>query len=137
MPNLLSKLIFSKIGLPKNQAFLDLAAFRHKLISGNIANVSTPGFKAQGIDFKEEYARRIGETKHLSGTVTNSAHITLGSNPATSPSIERDKVQRGELNSVDIDKEISNLASNELLYSIGAKLVQRKFEGLRHVITSK
>lgn len=137
MPNLLSKLIFSKVGLPKNRAFLDLAAFRHKLISGNIANVSTPGYKAQDINFKEEYARRIGETRHLKGTVTNSAHITLGAHPASSPKIERARVKGDDLNSIDIDKEISNMASNELLYSIGAKLVQRKFEGLRHVITSR
>lgn len=137
MPNLLSKLIFSKVGLPKNRAFLDLAAFRHKLISGNVANVSTPGYKAQDIDFKEEYSRRIGETRHLTGTVTNSSHIPIGSHPATPPRIERTRVHAGELNSVDMDKEVSNLASNELLYTIGAKLVQRKFEGLRNVITSR
>lgn len=137
MPNLLSKLIFDKVGLPKNTAFLDLAAFRNKLVGGNIANVSTPGYESKNIDFEKEYAKRIGQSSHLQGVTTHGSHIAIGSHPAGPPKIIEEKVRSGELNSVDIDKEVSTLAKNELLFTIGARLIQRKFEGLRNVITSR
>jgi len=38
---------------------------------------------------------------------------------------------------VDIDREVSTLAKNELMFSVGARLLQRKLDGLKHVITSK
>lgn len=137
MANLLSKLIFDKVGLQKNQAFLDLAALRTKLIGGNIANVSTPGYESKDINFEKEYASRIGQSRHLSGATTHKSHIPMGSHPAGSPKINEVKVRSGELNSVDIDKEVSSMAKNELLFTIGARLIQKKFEGLRNVITSK
>ena len=46
-------------------------------------------------------------------------------------------VVKGELNSVDIDVEISDMAQNELLFTIGARLLQSKFDGIRKAITSR
>ena len=47
----LSKMIFDKIGVPNFRKYLSLGSFRHKLISGNMANLSTPGYKSEDIDF--------------------------------------------------------------------------------------
>ncbi len=137
MDNLLSKFVFDKVGIPTYRKFLDLTAFRHKLISGNMANISTPGYKARDIDFKAEFEKMTDQSNHLQGKTTNTGHIQLGARKTGSSKVHEQRVPRGDMNSVDIDREVSNMAQNELLYTIGARLLQKKFDALRKAINSK
>ena len=137
MENKITQFIFNKVGIPNNKKYLDLASLRHKLISGNVANSSTPGYKAQDINFNEEFQKVTQNGSRLTGTTTHSNHIPTGQHEAKPPKIDAAKIKTDELNSVDIDKEISTLAQNELLFEVGATLLQRKFEGLRKAIQSR
>ena len=137
MESKLSNFLFKATGVNRYRQFLDLASLRHKLISGNVANVSTPGYQAQDIDFKSELSRSAQKTSNIAGSVTHPGHIPLGRHPERLPEINETKVARGDLNSVDIDLEVPKMAQNELEFTIGARLLQMKFEGLRKAIVSK
>jgi flagellar basal-body rod protein FlgB len=137
MDNKISQFIFDKIGVTDYKKFLDLSSLRHKLISGNVANVTTPGYEARDIDFEKEFAKATSKTNELAGTVTNSRHIPLGQHPDRAPKVNEAKIKGDDMNSVDIDREASKMAQNELLYTIGARLLQRKFDGLQKAINSK
>ena len=43
------------------EKFLDLATVRQSLLVSNIANVDTPGYRTQDIDFHGELARALGQ----------------------------------------------------------------------------
>ena len=137
MENRLTKFMFDRAGIPAYQKFLDLASLRHKLVSGNVANASTAGYRAKDINFKKEFERvsQSGQSQRVHMTHPN--HIPTSTHPDRPAKIESTKPKIEELNSVDIDQEISKMAQNELLYSVGARLVQRKLEGRREVITSR
>ncbi len=137
MINKIQNFLFVKAGIPKLENYLNLAALRHKLKAGNVANASTPGYKSRDIRFDEEFRKLNGSTQKLKGEMTNSAHIALGQHKNRPPKVEEVRVIKGEINSVDIDKEISGMAQNELLFTIGARLLQSKFEGIRKAITSR
>ncbi len=137
MPNKLAQFMFERVGIPNFGKYLDLAAFRHKLVSGNIANVSTSGYRSRHIDFKAEFEKMTDKSSRLEGNVTRHNHIPIGNHKAKPPQVQQTKVAEGEMNSVDIDREVSTMAQNELLFTIGARLLQRKFDGLKNVITSK
>jgi flagellar basal-body rod protein FlgB len=137
MDNKLSQFMFDNIGVPKYQKYLNLASLKHRLISGNVANVSTPGYRAKDIDFKEEFARATAKTSQMAGAITHPGHIPLGQHEARPPEIEEERVQVDEMNSVDIDREVSNLARNELSYTIAARLIQKKFAGMRKAIRGR
>jgi len=137
MVNKLTNFIFEKVGVNDYQKFLDLASTRHKLVSGNVANVSTPGYRSQDIDFKGELERIGDKSSHLKGTVTHPGHILTGNHEGKPPKVMRERVATGEINSVDIDQEVSKMAQNELLFTVGARLLQMKFEGLRNAIKSE
>jgi flagellar basal-body rod protein FlgB len=137
MANIVTDFIFERVRIPDYKKFLDLTSFRHKLISSNVANASTPGYEARDIAFKEEFARLTEKSNHLEGMTTNSRHIPLGHDKRRPPEVQEARVTSGEINSVDIDKEMADLAQNELFFTVGARLLQRKFEGLRKAITSK
>ena len=137
MENKITNFIFNKVGIPDAKKYLNLASFRHKLISGNIANVSTPGYKARDIKFHDEFRKMTNNSSGLPGSITHASHIPTGQHEAKPPKVNSEKIKVDEMNSVDIDKEIPALAQNELFFSIGATLLQRKFEGLRKVISSR
>ncbi len=137
MPNKLTQLMFERVGIPNFSKYLDLTAFRHKLVSSNIANVSTPGYLSRNIDFKAELEKMTGKSNRLEGAVTHPDHIPLGEQKSEVPEVHNANVAEGAMNSVDIDREVSLMAQNELLFTIGARLMQRKFDGLKKAITSK
>ena len=137
MENKIAQFIFNKTGVPNFKKFLDVSSFRQKLIGGNVANASTPGYKSKDIDFHEEFNRLTKDGSRLAGTVTHQAHIPTGHHEARPPEADELNVKEGDLNSVDIDKEISNLAQNELMFTIGATLLQRKFDSIRKAIESE
>ncbi len=137
MDNKITGFVFDKVGLPKLEKYLDLAAFRHKLVSGNVANVSTPGYESRDMDFQAEFDKAVGSSSKLAGATTHPGHIPTGAHAERPPRVAEARVSNGDLNSVDIDQEVARMAQNELLFSIGSHLVKGKFEGLRKVITSK
>lgn len=133
----LTELIFEKLGVPRFGSYLDLSSYRHKLLAGNVSNVSTPGYKAQDIDFTAEFARLSGRSSQLAGITTDDRHIPTGAHADRSPRIEKERVEPGMINSVNIDEAIASMAQNELQFTIGAQLLRRRFDGLRSVITSE
>ncbi|MEA3297380.1 MAG: flagellar basal body rod protein FlgB, partial [candidate division Zixibacteria bacterium] len=135
--NKITNFIFNQVGVPKFEKYLDLASFSHKLTSGNVANVSTPGYRRRSIDFQAEFNRLTGNSNRLSGVMTDSTHIPTGDHISRPPDIQDARVIEGEMNSVDVDQEISRMVQNELLFSIGARLLKNKLNGLRKAITSK
>jgi flagellar basal-body rod protein FlgB len=138
MSDLLKKAVFDKTGIPLLQRFLDMASVRHKMIAGNIANISTPKFQSKDIDFHGELKKALNNKSHIQGTLTNPAHLPLGSGSDKGPEVivNRSKETNG-INNVNADSEVANLAQNQIYYSIGATLMAKSFEGLRNAIKSK
>lgn len=137
MENKLTSFIFDKLGINRYQKYMDLASLRHRLTASNISNVSTPGYQSRDIDFQQEFAKATGEGGHLKGSVTHANHIPTGQHEGRPPKVNKTRVPQGDLNSVDIDAEIPKMAQNELLYTVGARLLEKKFSGLQKAITSK
>ncbi len=137
MANQLSKFIFDKMAVPTFRKYLNLGSFRHKLVSSNLANLSTPGYRSQDFDFKKEFDRLNGQTHSVAGVLTNPNHIPLGQHEAKPPTVEQAKIQDGDINSVDIDKETAAMVENELQYTTAARLLQMRFEGLKTAIKSQ
>jgi flagellar basal-body rod protein FlgB len=138
MSDLLKKAVFDKSGVPLMQKYLDMASLQHKLIAGNLANVSTPQYQSKDIDFDSELKKAVDNRRHIKGETTNPNHIPLGQSRDRGPEIKVNKSKDGNgINNVDADVEIANLAQNQIYYTIGTTLLAKKFEGLKTAIKSK
>lgn len=107
---------------------LDLHMQRHAVIADNIANAETPGFKAKRVDFEDSLARAIeaGE-QGISGREIASVQPLI--------SEATDSEMGNDLNTVDMDKEMSAMTKNEVQYNAATQLISRKFALLRYAIT--
>ena len=75
---MIKNLLFRKTVIPTLTKGLDVYALRQKTISGNIANVETPGYNRKEVKFEEQLQSALN--KKLSGTRTNANHLPIGKN---------------------------------------------------------
>ena len=138
MSNIIQNAVFDKSGVPLLKRFLNLSSLKQKLISGNIANVSTPGYKSKDINFHGELNKAVNNPINLKGVATHPNHLPIGQSPDSGPEIIVNKSRESNgINNVNIDNEMANQAKNQIYYSIGARLLSMKFQGLRNAIRSK
>ena len=118
---------------------LDLRARRHELIASNLANADTPGYKAFDLLMDKAMAKQKVGSQPLSMSKTHPNHIPVGVNRVDNlrPFVvksEDHSNMRGDGNTVDMEREMSNLAENQLMYKASAQIVARKMQALRSVI---
>jgi flagellar basal-body rod protein FlgB len=100
---------------------MNVAAFRGGVIANNIANVDTPGFHAQDVDFARELQR------------TQNADTTDKQEPQVF-AVEG-LMQRPDGNNVNVEREGMKLSETQLEFREAAQLVRLEFHRLRTAIT--
>ncbi len=115
---------------------LNLRSFRHEVISSNIANIETPGYRAREINFAEEL-KKVGGNGAATGLVgTHPGHIGMSTGGSVDPELSFVSTEAEALdgNSVGVDAEMVKLSENTMMYSISSKLIRAKFRGLMAAI---
>lgn len=133
-------------------SFLDTAAIvalekslrglslRQQVISNNLANVNTPGFKASKVTFEDELQKVLAEDdadQHvLARTHPKHFGIEEPSLDAVQPQVhelERTTL-RADGNNVDLEVELANLAETVIRYQASTAALSRKFALLRSIV---
>ncbi|RQD67540.1 MAG: flagellar basal body rod protein FlgB [Desulfonatronovibrio sp. MSAO_Bac4] len=117
---------------------LDMRLERQNVVSSNLANVTTPGYKARRVEFEEALQSALGLDGKGTVSRTDKMHIPAKFDPKSFgadfiKSIEP-RVYQGE-DSVDLDKEMAVMAKNTLMYNALAQIQHKNFEGIKTVIT--
>lgn len=110
---------------------LDAKWLRNTVLSNNIANADTPGYKRSDVSFEEALKKTLEQENRLPLATTHKNHIgNIKTFEDIKPTvyIQNDTVFRNDQNNVDIDKEMVELAKNTLSYNITADQVQRVFQ---------
>ena len=116
---LIKRLLFSDPTKALIQKDLQLLAKRHNIIAANIANASTPGYKAIEMEFDEKLRKAMGRDG-IPMMKTDKKHLTKGGDVSkVMPDIKIDKTTKGRVdgNTVNLDKEIVNLSQNQILWN--------------------
>ncbi len=115
------------------QKTADAAWIRNDVISNNIANATTPGYKRQDIAFEDELANALGSSRYKTmddkvadlkinrlrpRTYTDSANFSY----------------RVDGNNVDIETENVTLAANQLKYNGLIDCLNQEFKNLKMVM---
>lgn len=113
---------------------LDYSSLKQKVISQNIANVDTPNYKAKDVSFKSVLQNELDHT--FNTYRTDNRHIDFSDSSSSSTGIitQRNVQYNHNGNSVDMDKEMSNLATNQIYYNALIERLNGKFSTLQNVI---
>ena len=109
---------------------LELNFKRHALLTSNVANSETPGYKARELDFAGTLERAFGETntelkktdaKHMDLTLMEGEHITM----------DRSGALGADGNNVDLDITMGKISANGRAYENAANMLSQKFRMMR------
>lgn len=111
----------------------DASWARNSVISNNIANVDTPGYKRQDVHFEEYLMNEVGYTDSLDDEV---ADVDLDVLTASNYTDYATVSYRLDGNNVDIDTESAELAKNQIKYYTMLDSVTQEFNRLKAVTKS-
>ena len=98
------------------QGYLEITNQRQQMISANMANVDTPGYHTQDIDFQKALQNVVVQVKDV---------------PDKPDSIEVQGLDtRPDGNNVNIDRESMLLSQPQLQYQMGVQLIRAEFHKL-------
>ena len=110
---------------------------RHQVTAQNISNVQTSGYSAQKLKFEEMLS---GAGHRVQGTRTHENHLSLGRRDIGSAEAElvdtKSNYDNG-VNNVDIDEEMTNLATTDLSYRLATRLLSMRYNALRGAIKGR
>lgn len=112
----------------------DASWTRKSVIDNNIANVDTPGYKRQEVDFESVLKRELGDYKYES---LNSKinHVNLSNLHADTFTDYANYSYRMDGNNVDIDVEETELASEQIKYEALTSSISSEFARMKAVIS--
>ena len=93
---------------------IQASGMRHEVLSQNLANINTPGYRRQDVDFHSTLQAAVSAGKEAVQTT------------AFSPAPDADAPMRADGNTVDVDVENANLAQNALEYEALAQVLRAR-----------
>lgn len=106
------------------------SSLRQQVLANNIANVDTPNFKRSDVQFEELLSQAMqsgGQSGGFVGLQTDPRHIAIGSSSGSVPTpqivTDESTIYNNNKNNVDIDKEMSLSAENQLRYNLFAQQI--------------
>lgn len=104
------------------ERIINFTTKRHGVLSSNIANVDTPGYKTKDLDF--DY---LIQDKGKGLVVTNERHI----NPNEEEKMKDIRLNTlpswGDSNNVELDMEIAKMTENAMMFMGSATMLSIKF----------
>ena len=97
--------------------YLDLTSRQMQLTASNMANVDTPGYKTQGLDFEQEFARQLNDVAGATG---------LEGVQVATQDVDG-LVSRPDGNNVSMDREGLAMAEAQLKFRTGEELAKREY----------
>ncbi len=113
----------------------DASWSRNEIIANNIANVDTPGYKRQDLNFEDELQRALGNSRYK----TMDAKVADISTKHLQARVVNDYSgfsYRTDYNNVDIDTENVLLAANQIKYQGLMAGIKSEFSNLTMVTKS-
>lgn len=135
----MTEALFSDPGFRSAQTALDGLALRQEVIGRNLANIDTPGFKAQSVTFETALQQAEREPHAMRLAVTDGAHLTGSADPTALISLQARAggSARADGNNVDIDQELTQMAETGIRFQALSQLISKKMLLLRSIATGR
>jgi flagellar basal-body rod protein FlgB len=115
------------------QIALKLRSLKHNLITSNIANVDTPGYRRQDIPFDKVMQSYLTQEKMLN--TTHPKHRPFRTRDLREPLSTYQPKDLGTPNNVSVEEEMTAMVENQLLYEATVQALVKELERLKEIIS--
>ena len=132
--------LFSSTTIPALGEVLNFAQARHTVLTGNIANVNTPGYRLRDLS-QTEFQRRLKEAMESSRERAE----PLSPGLATSGPGDAMRQVRASLENIvyhddtniDLEKQVAEMTKNHLLHNFALTVMTDQFQLLQTAISER
>lgn len=136
----MSNLLFLDNALQMAKSALDGLSRRQEVLARNIANVDTPGYRAQSVDFESTLKSMNKGTQTARLETTHARHIRgsgSGEQGRFNVLPRRGGNARADGNTVEIDVELMEMAETGIRYQTLTQSVNEKLQLLKTIATRR
>ena len=134
----MSDSLFNDVAMRAAKSALDGLSLRQEVISRNLANVDTPGYRSQQVQFEDALKRALRPGKQVPLAKTHAAH--LASPTAIDHALVTNRpggTFRADQNNVDIDVELTEMSVAGINYQAISQAVSKKLQLLKTIAMSR
>jgi len=113
---------------------LDLYQARHQVLTENIANSETPGYRARDLEFSEQLATAMAPPDPKSSESSKAAAAVPATPPHIEPTIDRKAAVKPDGNSVALDVQVGRLSENAFKIEALTQILSARYQNLKRVI---
>lgn len=117
---------------------MGLAVRRQTLIAANLANIDTPRYRTQDLDFEQALKGALGQGQGQSLPMSRTAPGHLGGSASLSTAVThpgKPTSERNDGNDVNLDRESMLLSRTQSTYQLAAMLAQGEIRRIRQAIS--
>jgi flagellar basal-body rod protein FlgB len=127
--NLFSSPVFNTL-----EKALDGSALKQKAISQNIANVDTPNYKAKKTQFQHTLDQAMDRSFNANRTDQRHVQFTSANRSNAFMTKSNNTMYNHNLNNVDIDQEMAEMAKNQIYYNALIERINGRFNSLQTAV---
>ncbi len=120
-------------------AAINFRLLKQNVLNSNVANAETPGYKAKKLDFEEALSRAIDNENLGKMHVSNPDHFMMGQGAISRARADvydnPDVVVSNDGNTVNLEREMAELAENTILYRAAVKLMNKKLAAMKYAVS--
>jgi flagellar basal-body rod protein FlgB len=110
--------------------FLDVDVARYQLVSRNMANIDTPGYRTRDLDFRAELRRAtVAAVAEENGQLTTASYSPVARQVSG-------LMERPDGNNVSVEREGMLLAETQMKFNLGVQLLKQQFRLISLAINS-
>lgn len=114
---------------------------RQEVISSNVANAETPGYKAKRLDFEKALARALDVDGQMGMKVEDDKHYDVGNGGFENlePEVYEDPngVVNESGNTVNREDEMARMAQNKIMYDALVQLTNKKLGMKKYILNTE
>ena len=115
------------------ESYMERLSARQEIVSSNLANIDTPGYKTKEISFHATMDELLAD-RSSSARLRTTRDRHIDADPF-GPSIDRvfeprGLIERADKNNVDIDREMMKLSETSMGYSMMTQFLRGKYQKL-------
>ncbi len=116
---------------------MDLRLMNQNVISSNIANADTPGYKSKKVEFEGALRQALAVDGNLPLEGNSPEHIVIQGNGPVTAAVADDTngVESLDGNTVNRSEEMAKMVENQLLYDAAAEMLKKKLGMLKYSIS--
>jgi len=132
--------LFNSTSIPALGEVLNFAQARHTVLTGNIANVNTPGYRLRDLsqtEFQTRLKEAIAASQKINQPLSSGVSSSRPGDPMRQVRSSLENIVYHDDTNIDLEKQVAEMTKNHLLHNFALTVMTDQFQLLQSAISER